>query len=156
TSTYSARAIAANMHLRDSQIANQTLTIRKRPPYRVFMTSQPIPKRLVWMCAWVALHATLLSCTASPELAAKDGARGASFSPHDSATSDPGWARPLAQVSWGSPRMDVFYRGQDDALWWNWTTDGVTWNTQSLGGQITSDPAAVTWGTGRIDVFARA
>ncbi len=59
-------------------------------------------------------------------------------------------------------RVDVFARGTDNALWHNigsgtsesssnWSWSG--W--ENLGGVLTSDPAAVSWGPDRIDVFAR-
>jgi hypothetical protein len=61
----------------------------------------------------------------------------------------------IATVSWGSNRLDSFFRGTDGALWhkyWN----GSAWiGPESLGGFITSDPTAVTWGGNQIDVYAR-
>ncbi len=52
--------------------------------------------------------------------------------------------------------LDVFVRGTDNALWWrHWsgTTGWDAWN--SLGGVLTSDPAAASNGTGNITVLAR-
>ncbi len=51
-------------------------------------------------------------------------------------------------------RLHVFGRGSDDALWhksWNGSWGG--W--QSLGGVLTTEPAAVSWGGDRLDVFVR-
>lgn len=60
-----------------------------------------------------------------------------------------------AAASWQSRRLDVFARGQNQALWhiyWN----GARWSAwEDLGGVLTSGPAAVSWGPNRIDVFAR-
>jgi hypothetical protein len=50
--------------------------------------------------------------------------------------------------------MDVFARGQDNALWTRWY-DG-RWNDWArLGGSLTSPPAAASPGPGRLSVFAR-
>jgi hypothetical protein len=60
-----------------------------------------------------------------------------------------------AVCSWGPARLDVFGRGEDNALWHKWLT-GRDWSDwESLGGTLTSPPAAVSWGEGRIDVFVR-
>ncbi len=57
--------------------------------------------------------------------------------------------------SWAPGRLDVFARGQDNALWHKWW-DGDSWhNWQSLGGEFKDAPAAVSWGSNRIDVFVR-
>lgn len=63
-------------------------------------------------------------------------------------TSDP------AIVSWGPNRLDIFVRGEDNAMYqklWNGSWHG--W--KNLGGVLTSAPAATSWASGRIDVFAR-
>ena len=53
-----------------------------------------------------------------------------------------------------SARMDVFVRGQDFALWWR-VFDGQNWLPwESLGGELTSDPAVMVPG-GAAFVFAR-
>jgi hypothetical protein len=51
----------------------------------------------------------------------------------------------------------VFVRGTDNGLWHRWSDDGgVTWgNWEPLGGILTSDPAAVSWSSGKVDVVAR-
>jgi len=60
-----------------------------------------------------------------------------------------------AVASWQPNRLDVFARGQNQALWhryWN----GTRWSEwEDLGGVLTSGPAAVSWGPNRIDVFGR-
>ena len=56
--------------------------------------------------------------------------------------------------SWAQGRLDVFARGEDNALWHIWF-DGGWSGWESLGGLLTSDPTAVSWSNGRIDVFAR-
>ncbi|MEO6797992.1 MAG: CAP domain-containing protein [Candidatus Dormibacter sp.] len=63
--------------------------------------------------------------------------------------------RAVAVASWASGRLDVFARGANNALMHRWFDSGVWSAWESLGGQLTSDPAAVSWGPGRIDVFAR-
>ena len=66
-----------------------------------------------------------------------------------------------AVVSWGGWNSDyraVFVRGADNALWYRerLTASNFSWTPwKSLGGYLTSDPAAVSWGLNRIDVFAR-
>ncbi len=56
--------------------------------------------------------------------------------------------------SWASGRLDVFVRGNNNALWHKWFSGGWS-GWESLGGGLTSDPAAVSWSSGRIDVFVR-
>jgi hypothetical protein len=52
-------------------------------------------------------------------------------------------------------RVDVFARGQDDALYHTWF-DGSVWHPfESLGGSLSSDAASVSSANGRLDVFAR-
>jgi hypothetical protein len=60
--------------------------------------------------------------------------------------------------SWGPSRLDVFARGEDFALWHTYSPDLQNWvwsEWETLGGALTSPPAAVSWGEGRIDVFVR-
>jgi hypothetical protein len=60
-----------------------------------------------------------------------------------------------AVSSWQRNRLDVFGRGQNQALWHKWW-DGTRWSQwEDLGGVLTSAPAAVSWGPNRIDVFGR-
>ena len=60
-----------------------------------------------------------------------------------------------AVSSWGENRLDVFVRGDDDALWHKWW-DGSHWSSwDNLGGILTSSPAAVSMMYNRIDVFVR-
>jgi Astacin (Peptidase family M12A)/Repeat of unknown function (DUF346) len=67
-----------------------------------------------------------------------------------------------AAVSWGGQNSNyraVFVRGGDNALWYKETDHQyceLCWTDwQWLGGTLTSEPAAVSWGLGRIDVFAK-
>ena len=63
-----------------------------------------------------------------------------------------------ALASWGPGRLDVFSRGEDDALWHMSRTAGAAseWSAwESLGGIVTAGPAATSWGPGRIDTFVR-
>ncbi|MDD3168984.1 MAG: sialidase, partial [Eubacteriales bacterium] len=58
-----------------------------------------------------------------------------------------------AVASWQINRLDVFGRGQNQALWHKWW-DGSRWSDwEDLGGILTSAPGAVSWGPNRIDVF---
>jgi hypothetical protein len=58
-------------------------------------------------------------------------------------------------VSWGPNRVDVFMRlSSTNALSHRWF-DGSIWQTENLGGAITSAPVAVSWGVGHLAVFAR-
>jgi thiol-disulfide isomerase/thioredoxin len=59
-----------------------------------------------------------------------------------------------AACSWGASREDVFVQGNNGALYQNtWTGTWSGWT--SLGGSITSSPAAVSPTSGVIDAFAR-
>lgn len=53
--------------------------------------------------------------------------------------------------------LDVFVRGQDDALWIRSLLPGTGWQPgwTSLGGGLSSAPACVSWGSNRIDIVAR-
>jgi hypothetical protein len=63
--------------------------------------------------------------------------------------------------SWWKDRLDVFVRGGDNILWHKTHRHGGGWLYYEplgggiLGGRIDSDPAAVSWGNRRIDVFVR-
>jgi V8-like Glu-specific endopeptidase len=61
-----------------------------------------------------------------------------------------------AAVSWGSSRIDIFARGGDARLWWQFW-NGSSWSGWlALGGPaLTGAPSAVTWGANRLDVVAR-
>lgn len=60
----------------------------------------------------------------------------------------------LKVVSRSPNRLDLFALGTDQALWHTWW-DGSKWGAwHSLGGVLTSTPAAVAWGPNRLDVFA--
>jgi V8-like Glu-specific endopeptidase len=61
-----------------------------------------------------------------------------------------------AAVSWGASRIDVFGRGGDNKLYWQFW-NGSAWSGWiGLGGPALSGaPSAVTWGTNRLDVVAR-
>jgi hypothetical protein len=66
-----------------------------------------------------------------------------------------------AACSWGQSRVDVFAVGSDSGLWHLWTDDDgdyQSWQSQeweSLSGNLTLDPAAVSLGVGLISVFGR-
>jgi cysteine-rich secretory family protein len=68
-------------------------------------------------------------------------------------------AGPAVAFRAGTPgTLDVFARGTDNGLWVRESVDGgTTWPTGwiPLGGIITSDPGAVSWGPTRLDVVAR-
>ena len=60
-------------------------------------------------------------------------------------------------ASWGTGRLDVFYRRTDGTLGHRSADGGGAFSAEeSLGGTIAGDPTAVSWGPGRIDVFARS
>ena len=66
--------------------------------------------------------------------------------------------------SWAEGRLDVFALGTDNKLKHKWYIRGQGWFPngpwENLGAppglSLTSDPSAVSWGDGRVDVFARA
>jgi len=52
--------------------------------------------------------------------------------------------------------LDVFVAGADNALWWRHYQSGSGWSGwESLGGVLTSSPAAASSTSGKIDVFVR-
>src|ERR1051326_7977384 len=58
-------------------------------------------------------------------------------------------------VSWGTGRIDVFVRGQDQQLWHRWFDNGSWSGWEELGGQLSSAPTVASWGPGRLDVYVR-
>lgn len=60
-------------------------------------------------------------------------------------------------ISIDGTRLDVFARGDDDALYHITSPDGGgTWGSwESLGGVLTSAPAVASWGSNRMDVLVR-
>jgi len=65
-----------------------------------------------------------------------------------------GAAGDVAAVSWGTGRIDLFWRSTDGALYTrHW--DRAGWSDDlSLGGTLASPPAAVAWAVGQMEVFA--
>lgn len=59
-----------------------------------------------------------------------------------------------AASSWGTGRVDVFFKGTDNQLMWK-RYDGAWQTAVRLGGIMNSSPAAVSGASQRIDVFAR-
>src|SRR5438876_630854 len=59
----------------------------------------------------------------------------------------------VSAVTVGPGRLDVFYVGEDHALYhvpWN----GNTWgHSERLGGYVSSDVSALSWGGNRMDLF---
>lgn len=60
----------------------------------------------------------------------------------------------ISAIPWASGQL-AFYRGTDNALHGTWTPNSGSPVSFSLGGPITSDPVAVTWGSTRFDLFVR-
>ena len=68
-----------------------------------------------------------------------------------------------AVSSWGEGRLDVFVTGANNQLFHKWFSNnrwsddrgGFPAGWEPLYGTETSDPVPVSWGAGRIDVFAR-
>jgi peroxiredoxin len=62
----------------------------------------------------------------------------------------------LESSSTPSAPVPLFVQGTDQALWWKHYQSGSGWSSwQSLGGTLTSSPAATSPGSGLIDVFVR-
>ena len=62
-----------------------------------------------------------------------------------------------AVASMASGRLDVFMKGTDNKLYTKWYTSSGGWSTgfTLVGNSImASDPAAVSWGNNRIDVYS--
>jgi hypothetical protein len=59
-----------------------------------------------------------------------------------------------AAISWSYPRIDVFVRGSDGALWQKYYWNGWS-GWKSLGGQLTPNTATAvsSWAAGRLDLF---
>lgn len=71
--------------------------------------------------------------------------------------SPPGGATSAPDVLSQAPgQLELFVRGGDGGLWHNWMYGYGGWSGWHPmgGGQIAFDPAAVSWGNGRMDVFA--
>jgi hypothetical protein len=67
-----------------------------------------------------------------------------------------------AIASWRAGRLDAFYRGSDNTLRHkSWNFGDPAWSAEenlgspSATNTLTSDPAVVSWGDNRIDIFAR-
>ena len=60
-----------------------------------------------------------------------------------------------AVCSQGAHSLDMFVRGTDNAIWWRHDTWGTWGAWKSLGGLVTSSPAAASWAFGTLAVFAR-
>jgi hypothetical protein len=63
----------------------------------------------------------------------------------------------IAAVSWGPGRLDLFYVGNDNAVYHKYFDSGA-WGPsmtdwESLGGEANSSITAVSWGPGRLDLF---
>jgi len=59
-------------------------------------------------------------------------------------------------VSRGEEQLDVFWRGRDNHLKHIWYPYNGDWSwEQDLGGDLQSQPVAISWGEGRLDVFWR-
>lgn len=58
-------------------------------------------------------------------------------------------------TSWGSGRLDVFARGNNNELWHRYYASNAWSSWQSLGGALTSGPGAVSRASDRVDVVAR-
>lgn len=58
----------------------------------------------------------------------------------------------MGVASWGTGRLDLFYRGAGNALMHDYYGGGAWGGTDNLGGSLGSDPDAVSWGSGRIDM----
>jgi len=85
------------------------------------------------------------------------------FKPPVGGVINPGW--PLSVVSWGpkgSNRIDVFAVGTKNNLLHLYTNDGNDWGPkiggvptwEDLGGELSSQPVAVSWAENRLDIFA--
>jgi hypothetical protein len=98
---------------------------------------------LVSLCAVSASVTTAQSSRASVQAPALVGAPVAG-------------APAVCEIGFG-PRLHVFVKGADGALWWKYW-DGATssWTAwTSLGGKLTSDPAAAAVSDGQLEVYVR-
>ena len=70
---------------------------------------------------------------------------------------DPGGDDMYATATlWHGGQLHLFERGDDGALWHDWTDPDGVWNREQLGGQLTSSPSAAARPDGAgIDVTAR-
>ena len=72
---------------------------------------------------------------------------------HDWVSRGGGFTSGPAACSPSPGRVDVFARGEDNAIWHNFGPQWYGWT--SLGGGLTSDPGACSPAPERLDVFAR-
>jgi hypothetical protein len=62
----------------------------------------------------------------------------------------------LTAVSWGDGRIDLFWIGDDGAVWHRrWTPAGWS-EAESIGGQPASKPAVVSWAANEMQLFVVA
>jgi hypothetical protein len=60
----------------------------------------------------------------------------------------------VAAATWGPGRLDLFWRADTGELWDRYW-DGISWHEwESLGGELSGDPAASSSGANRVDVYA--
>lgn len=129
---------------------------------RVFnMTAETIAAMMPVRTDWYGPGATRLSSTQ-----VRLFARGATDQLYQRIVPGGSWSLPVGGIaksdpdvtSAGTNRVNAFAQGADGAIWHIYSTNnGSTYNLQSLSGNATSGPAAVSWGTNssRLDVFAR-
>src|SRR6202022_4908948 len=58
-----------------------------------------------------------------------------------------------AAVSWGVGRIDVFARGQDNALWHRYSDGTKWWGWEPLGGGLNAGPSVASMSPQRLDIF---
>lgn len=58
-----------------------------------------------------------------------------------------------AAVSWGTGRIDVFARGEENLFHLPFENDWGAW--EDLGGIMKGGPGVCSWAPGRLDVFIR-
>ena len=110
-------------------------------------------------CIFVALFAVCgLSCSspsALQDVEVRSSALNGSIQWENPPLSNPPGITPtgLTVASWAANRLDVFFTGSDSALWHAFF-DGSWHGWESMGGNLASGPAAVSWGPNRLDIVA--
>ena len=109
-------------------------------------------RNLISIAMAAVVLVSMCAMCASTGVSAADNGKASAHAPSLVSAAVPGGASACTQ---DGKTLDLFAKGTNNALWWK-HYDGNTWSTwKSLGGYLTSDPAAVDTSIGTMTVFVR-